>query len=70
MPITTFASVDVGSYETSMKIFEISKKFGMREINHVRYRLELGKDSYRDGKFKQEALEELCRVLLGFKQIM
>ena len=43
MAVTTFAAIDIGSYEVSMKIFEMSKRTGFREINDVRYQLELGR---------------------------
>ena len=33
MAVTTFAAIDIGSYEISMKIFEFSKKIGFRELN-------------------------------------
>ena len=46
MAMTTFAAIDIGSYEVSIKIFELSKKMGLRELNHVRFRLELGKEAY------------------------
>ncbi len=35
MAVTTFAAIDIGSYEVSMKIFEMSKRIGFREINDV-----------------------------------
>ena len=50
MVMTTFAAIDVGSYETSMKIFELSKKVGFRELNDVRFRLELGKSVYSSSR--------------------
>ena len=37
MAVTTFAAIDLGSYEVRMKIFEMSKRTGFREINDVRY---------------------------------
>ena len=43
MAVMTFAAIDIGSYEVSMKIFELSKRIGFRELNDVRYSLELGK---------------------------
>ncbi len=43
MAYTTFAAIDVGSYEIGMKIFELSKNRGMREIDSIRHRLELGR---------------------------
>ncbi len=35
MAVTTFAAIDIGSYEVSMKIFEMSKRIGFREMNDV-----------------------------------
>ena len=50
MAMTTFAAIDIGSYEISMKIFEFSKKIGFQELNDVRYRLEIGKGAYSSGR--------------------
>ena len=65
-----FAAVDVGSYETGMKIFEFSRKDGVKEIDYIRRRVDLGTDSYNTGKFSYERMDELCSVLKGFKEIM
>ena len=35
MAVRTFAAIDVGSFELSMKIFEVSRR-GMKEIDHIR----------------------------------
>ena len=70
MPITTFAAIDVGSYEVGMKIFELSKKYGLKEIDTVRYRLELGKDVFESGRFSSKMIMELCTVLKNYKEIM
>lgn len=48
MAVMTFAAIDIGSYEVSMKIFEMSKRIGFRELNDVRYSLEIGKGVYSD----------------------
>ena len=66
----TFAAIDVGSYELSMKIFEISRKEKLREIDHVRHRIELGTETYTTGKLSRERVDELCRVLGEFANIM
>ena len=36
MAVKTFAAIDVGSFEISMKIFQVSKN-GMKEIDHIRH---------------------------------
>ena len=66
----TFAAIDVGSFELSMKIFEISAKTGMREIDHIRHRIDLGTDTYANGKMAYERVDELCRYLNEYVKIM
>ena len=65
-----FAAIDVGSYETGMKIFELSRKSGVKELDYVRRRVDLGTDSYNTGKISYERMDELCSVLNGFREIM
>ena len=66
----TFAAIDVGSYELSMKIFEISRKNGLREIDCVRHRIDLGTDTFSTGKVSYAKVNELCRVLREYRKIM
>lgn len=70
MAVKVFAAIDVGSYELGMKIFEFTSKNGMKEIDHIRHRIELGTDTYNTGKISHERVDELCRVLSEFSQIM
>ncbi len=66
----TFAAIDVGSYELSMKIFELSDKNKMREIDHIRHRIDLGTETYSTGKLSYDKVNELCGVLRKYKEIM
>lgn len=70
MAIRTFAAIDIGSFEISMKIFEFSGKNKMREIDSIKQRLDLGSDTYATGKISNEKLDELCRTLKEFSGIM
>jgi len=70
MSYKTFAAIDVGSYELGMKIYEISTKNGIKEIDHIRHRIELGTDSYFMGKIDSARVDELCRMLNEFTAIM
>ena len=65
-----FAAIDVGSYELAMKVFTISRSGGMKEVDHVRHRIEIGTDTYMTGKISKAHMDELCEVLLDFKKIM
>ncbi len=70
MSVKTFAAIDVGSYETSMKIYELSGKNTMREIDHVSRRLDLGSSTYATGKISPDKLEALCWTLKEFSGMM
>ena len=65
-----FAAIDVGSYELAMKIFQISAKGGIEELDHIRHRIELGTDTFKTGKISLKNMNELCEVLKDFSAIM
>lgn len=70
MAMTTFAAIDIGAYEVSMKIFELSKKQGLKELNYVRHGLETGKNAYSRHSLDRKELDDLCDTLIGFKRVM
>ncbi len=65
-----FAAIDVGSYELEMKIFEMGAKSGIREIDHVRRRIDLGDDTFHTGLISYSKMDELCDILKGFVDVM
>ncbi|MCR5302597.1 MAG: exopolyphosphatase [Lachnospiraceae bacterium] len=70
MALRVFAAVDVGSYELGMKIFEFSRKNGMKEIDSIRHSIELGTDTYQNGLIDMKNMDELCDVLSDFSSVM
>ena len=50
MKLRLFAAIDVGSYELTCKIFEYSVKNGMKEVEVIRYALDLGTEIFEGGK--------------------
>ncbi len=65
----TFAAIDVGSYELAMKIFEISKE-GLRQVDYIRHRIDLGTDTFAMGKISYDRVDELCRILRDYLDVM
>ncbi|MBP7347531.1 MAG: HD domain-containing protein [Butyrivibrio sp.] len=65
-----FAAIDVGSYELSMKVFEISSKKGVRELDYIRHRIDLGTETYATGRISTEHVHEITRVLMDYDNIM
>ncbi len=65
-----FAAIDVGSFELTMKIFEFTGKGNMKEVDCIQKRLDLGTDTYFNGKISNEKMDELCRALSEFSEKM
>ena len=70
MAVSIYAAIDVGSSELSMKIYEVSKSRGIRELNHVRRDLNLGAETYSKGLISYQTTDEICRTLNDFKRVM
>jgi len=70
MAMKTFAAIDVGSYEIAMKIYQISEKSGIKELEHLRRSIDMGTDTYTTGKLSYERVEELCRIMKEFRFCM
>lgn len=70
MAIKMFAAIDVGSFDLELGIYEISGKTGIKEIDHLRHILALGKDTYNDGKISYALVDEMCGVLKQFLEVM
>ena len=68
--IRTFAAIDVGSFEVELGIYEVSDKSGVRQVDHIKHMIALGKDSYANGKISYRLVDELCEVLGDFARIM
>ena len=66
----TFAAIDVGSYELEMKLFEYSAKRGIKEIDDLKKRLDLGTEAYLTGRLSPEKIDDLCERLSDFAKVM
>ena len=67
---TVFAAIDLGSYEMGLKIFEIGHKKGVKELDYVRHRIDLGTETYSSGRISRTHIDELIRILLDYRRIM
>ena len=70
MAVHLFGAIDVGSYVYEMKIFELSKKNGIRQIDSIRHMVDIGTDTYHTGKVSRAHLAELKRILTESAEIM
>lgn len=70
MASTMFAAIDVGSFELELGIYDITTRYGIKEVDHLRHVIALGKDTYNNGKISYELVDEMCRILEKFSDIM
>lgn len=70
MAISTYAAIDIGTGQLSMKIYEVSRQHGIKELTHVRHKLFLGAETYSKGFISYQTISEICTILNDFKRIM
>lgn len=70
MAVQLFGAIDVGSYEIALTINECSKKNGVRVIDQVSHRINLGSDTFLTGKISCEHVAELKKLLFEYRRIM
>ena len=70
MAVHLFGAIDVGSYVYEMKIFELSKKGGIMQVDDIRHVMDIGTDTYHTGKVSRAHLAELKRILAESAAIM
>lgn len=66
MGFLTFAAIDVGSHETSLRIYEVSKKSGIQELDYVHEPSRLGFETYSTQHISYQSVDILCNILNGF----
>lgn len=70
MALQMFGAIYVGSYEVSLKIFEFTGKKKIREVDHIRTRIDLGRSVFTAGSIGYELVNELCDTLGEFVHIL
>ena len=70
MAVHLFGAIDAGSYVYELKIFELSRKSGIRQIDCIRHMMDIGSDTYHTGKISRSHLAELKRILSESIKIM
>ncbi len=63
-----FASIYIGSYETTMKVFEINKQKGIKTIDTIKIQSDIIKDILGEGRIMPETVDKLCHILLDMKR--
>ncbi|MCR4831632.1 MAG: HD domain-containing protein [Pseudobutyrivibrio sp.] len=65
-----FASIYIGTYETTMKVFEIGKQKGIKTIDTLKIQSDVIKDVLSYGRILPDTVSKLCRILNDMKRAM
>ena len=63
-----FASIYIGTYETTLKVFEVVKQKGARTIDVQKIQSDIIKDILSKGMILPETVDKLCRILNDMKR--
>lgn len=58
-----FASIYIGTYETTLKVFEVNKQKGIKTIDTMKIQSDIIKDILRKGIILPETVDKICRIL-------
>lgn len=62
-----FASIYIGSNDVLMKVYEISRSKGVREVDRLRKAIPILRDIYDDNRISRETTQELIRLIGDMK---
>ncbi|MBE5902749.1 MAG: phosphatase [Pseudobutyrivibrio sp.] len=63
-----FASIYIGTYETTLKVFEVVKQKGAKTIDVQKIQSDIIKDILSKGMILPETVDKLCRILNDMKR--
>lgn len=65
-----FASVYIGSYEVTMRVYEVNRSWGLNQIDCLKMPVDIIRDVLNVGKISPETTNRLCKILQDLKRVM
>lgn len=65
-----YASIYIGSYEIILKVFQITQKKHLKELDCLRTPIDTAQDIYASGQLKKETVDRICNVLEDMKRTL
>lgn len=70
MAIVKYAVISIGSYELELKIYQITADKKVKVVENIKQVMELGRETYTNGKLGMNTIDELCDTLDRFKAVL
>lgn len=63
MAVTLYAALVIEAAGITMRIYEMTKKIGIKQIDEIVHPMSCGQEIYADGRISFESADEICTVL-------
>lgn len=67
MATTSFAALVIHAAGITMRIYEMNKKMGVKQIDELTHVMHCGQEIYTEGRLSFESTDEICSVLQDFQ---
>lgn len=68
MPTTTYGAIVISAADITLRIYEITKKNGIKQLDELVHNMHYGQEIYADGLISFDSADEICRVLLEYQR--
>ena len=68
MAMTTYGAIVICAADITLRIYEINKKNGIKQLDELVHVMHYGQDIYAEGLISFDSADEICRVLVGYQR--
>lgn len=68
MAVTSFAAIVINTSGIAMRIYEMNKKNGIKQIDELVHNMQCGQEIYKEGRLSFDSAEEICAVVKDFQK--
>ena len=68
MAMTTYGAIVISAADITLRIYEINKKNGIKQLDELVHVMHYGQEIYAEGLISFDSADEICRVLVGYQR--
>lgn len=68
MAMTTYGAIVISAVDITLRIYEINKKNGIKQLDELVHVMNYGQEIYAEGLISFDSADEICRVLIEYQR--
>ena len=68
MAMTTYGAIVISAVDITLRIYEINKKNGIKQLDELVHVMNYGQEIYAEGLISFDSADEICRVLVEYQR--